>query len=519
MVAPAPLSQLSAISLYTGLRGTTLVSGKPNAMYEGMPMVDFITSVLGIDLWEGQKEIVNSIDNNFATAVKSAHGTGKSFCMAAAALAFLHTRIPSVVVTTAPTNRQVRGILWRNLRAHYRRAPGNLLGSKPLQLEYNISEDHFAVGFKGANEDSDSAQGFHSPNLLAIVDEAAGVAEAVISSMDNIVTGDGSRLVYIGNPTSMDGRFRRAFHEDADLYNTITISAEDTPNIKAGAVVREGLIDQQYIDRTIRQFGRDSPWTQARIYARFPDQADDSLISLSHIEAAQVRGYGDVDHGMDAPVRMGVDVARTGSDESAFWIRHGDVTVHRSSVHGHDTMQVVGRTRAAMDAVALRLGIDPYAGIQVRVDVIGLGAGVADRLRELGYDVVDVNVASKSSDRTLWPNLRNELWWNLAEKFRAGRVAVDTDEKMTIDEGTVSQLASIRAKYGSVYARPIIEGKDDMKKRLNGRSPDRAEAMMLCYSEDWQVVPPSDIMPLSAGSFGVSGSTGWQSQRGMKRRG
>lgn len=490
------------------------LTGPSHSPWEGWEMEKFIEEILGIDMWEGQKKIVRSVDENFATAVKSCHGSGKSYIMAAVVLAFLHTRTPSVAVTTAPTNRQVRGILWRNLRAHWRNSRKELLGSRPLQVEYNISEDHFAVGFKGADADSDSAQGYHSPHLLAVVDEAAGVAEAVIASMDNIVTGEGSRLVYIGNPTSVSGRFRDAFHKDADLYNRITISALDTPNVQAGKVVIPGLIDQHQIDRTIRTYGADSPWTRARIYAEFPDQDDNSLITLTWIENAQKRGRGDAEV-VGETFRAGVDVARSGTDESVIFIRQGDLIVHRSWMQGNDNMEVVAKVQSALQDVSERYDVDPYT-IDVRVDVIGVGSGVYDRLHELGYSAVDVNVSRSSSDRELHPKLREELWWNMAQRFRDGRVAFDDDAGGGLDEQTTSQLAAIRARYVSGYARPVVESKEDMKKRL-GRSPDRAEALMLCLAEDYQVEPEPEALATSMGSFGLGAAKGWNARGGRRR--
>src|SRR5690606_6036997 len=111
------------------------------------------------------------------------------------------------------------------------------------------------------------------------------------------------------------------------------------------------------------------------------------------------------------------------------------------------------------------------SNIELRVDVIGVGAGLADRLRELKYNVKDVNVGSESSDRTKWQNLRHELWWQLRERYRENLIAPAEDR--SFDELMKSQLSDIKFKYESNFTHPVIEKKADAKKR-GVKSPDRA---------------------------------------------
>jgi hypothetical protein len=120
----------------------------------------------------------------------------------------------------------------------------------------------------------------------------------------------------------------------------------------------------------------------------------------------------------------------------------------------------------------------------IKVDVIGVGAGVADRLREERYPIVDVNVGSGSTDPEKWLNLRCELWWNLRERFREGDVIGP------LDDTTLGQLSSIRYRYDSRHTHPVIESKEDAKKR-GVHSPDRAEAVMLAFAQR------SDLLPYS----------------------
>lgn len=423
----------------------------------------FMRDWLGADLWEKQIEIAEAVRDYRRTAVKSCHASGKSFLSARIVIAHLHAYPGAVAITTAPTFNQVQNILWREIGAAYKAALRPLLG-RCLQTQIDILPDWYALGFKAEDTAPDRFQGFHAEHALVVIDEAAGVAEQVYQALDAIMTSESARMLLIGNPTNPTGAFYEAFHSARSLYHTITIAAQDTPNIRAGRTVRPYLITQQWIDDAIARHGEDSPYVQSRVYANFPAIGDNTLISLAWLEAAKHRRIES-----DAALEAGLDVARMGNDENALCIRRGPQVLAEYSWSGLDTMATVGKVRHILSE---------YPGlVALKVDVIGVGAGVADRLREEGYPVRDVNVASKSSDPEKWPNLRCELWWELRERFREGEIAGP------ISEETLGQLATVRYRYDSRHTHPIIESKEEAKKR-GVKSPDRGEALLLAFAKE-----------------------------------
>lgn len=423
--------------------------------------VAFMRDWLGADLWAKQIAVADAVRDYRRVAVKSCHGAGKSFLAGRIVLWFLHAYPYSIVITTAPTFNQVQNILWRQIRAAHGSAPRRLLG-RCLQTFYEIAPDWYALGFKAEDTAPDRFQGFHAEHALVVIDEAAGVAEPVFEALDAVLTSESARMLLIGNPTNPAGTFYEAFHGARALYHPITIEAADTPNIQAGGVVRPYLITQQWIDDAIEKHGEDSPYVQARVYAQFPSVGDNTLIPLAWIEAAHARTVEPTPH----PLEAGLDVARFGGDENALCLRRGPQIVAEYAWSGLDTMATVGRVRELLaghgDVTALK------------VDVVGVGGGVADRLRELGYPVVDVNVGTAASDGEKWANLRHELWWELRERFREGAIA---GPLLDVTQG---QLASVRYKYDSRHTHPLIESKDEARKR-GVKSPDRAEAVMLAF--------------------------------------
>ena len=148
---------------------------------------------------------------------------------------------------------------------------------------------------------------------------------------------------------------------------------------------------------------------------------------------------------------------------------------------GLDTMQTGGRTRERLAA---------HPGLRaLKVDVVGVGSGVADRLRELKYPVVDVNVGAGARDPKRFVNLRCELWWGLRERVRQGLLAGP------IAEATIGQLATVRYSYDGTHTGPVIESKEQARKR-GVKSPDRAEALLLAFAQVGPR-PPTLAAPVS----------------------
>jgi hypothetical protein len=426
----------------------------------------FIGEWLGADLWSKQIEIAEAVRDHRRVAVKSCHGSGKSFLSARIVIWFLHAYPGSVVITTAPTDNQVVNILWREIGSAYAATRSPVLG-RCLTKRYEIAPDWYALGFKAADTAPDRFQGFHAEHALVVIDEAAGVSDTVFEALDAVLTSESARLLLIGNPTNAAGTFYEAFHGARGLYHPITIAAEDTPNIRAGKTVRPYLITQRWIDDAVAKHGPDSDYVRCRVHARFPEADNAALIPLAWIEAADAQRI----EMPGAPVEAGLDVARGGGDECSLCIRRGYQVLAHHSWSGPDTrdlMATVGRTRHY---------VEPYRAslTALKVDVVGIGAGVADRLAELGYPVVPVNAGAASSDPEKWQNLRCEMYWTIREMFRNQEIAGP------LDDIAMGQGASVRYRYLSRYPMPVIESKDEAKRR-GVASPDRFEALMLAFT-------------------------------------
>jgi hypothetical protein len=454
----------------------------------------WVENVLGEKPWAKQAEILKALVDHREVNVRSCHSAGKSWVASRAALWFLFNHPRSLVITTAPTARQVRGIIWREIAtAHSRsRVP---LGGEMSTTALRIAEDWLALGFTAADHDPDRFQGFHARSTLVIIDEACGVSEQIDTAVDSILSGEHCRLLRIGNPTDAQTPFGRAFAKQQGAR--FKISAFDCPNftnfgitednlddwreLQAGrALPYPTLVNPEWVQLKRKQWGAGSPIWSARIAAEFPEEGDNVLVPLHRIEAAQTAEL-DAAH----PVSWGVDVARLGADETVVVERQGSVARIIATFRKLDTMQVAGRI-ARLYAVA---EVQPE---RINVDEIGIGAGVLDRLNELELPVVGVNVGTSASDRERFANLRAEIFWNLRERFEQGEIDIEEDDELA------SQLASIRYTITS-------SGKIQLEsKREQEGSPDRADALALAF-----VTGRADITRtenLDFGDFGLRSS-------------
>ena len=446
----------------------------PPAVTPLLSPVAFAREVLGVRLWEKQEEVLTALTQNRRVAVKAGNGLGKGFCAAAAVLWFLYAHQDSaIVLSTAPTFRQVRHILWRQIHRLYRPA-AKTLGGKMLDTRWELSDERYAMGLSA--DSADQFQGFHSPNMFIVVDEAEGVSDEIYEAIESVMTSADPLLLLIGNPTTMEGAFRRAFFEERTLYRTITISALESPNVQAGRVVFPGLTTATWVEERREIWGEENPVYRARVLGEFPEQGDDTLFRLRDIEAAVDRlpprplpeGDG------TEPVILAVDVARFGSDRSVILRRRGDRVEDIQVLRKVDTMQLASRVGAA---------IREHEPTQLCIDEVGVGAGVVDRLRELGHSVRGVNVANKARQEKTYMNLRAEGYWTLAERFNSGRISIPSDNQL------VGELAAMRYGYDNQTNRLKIESKDDMRKR-GLQSPDIADALMLAF------LPPANRVQL-----------------------
>jgi hypothetical protein len=421
-----------------------------------------VTDTLGASPWSKQVEILEAVRDHTRVAVRSCNGSGKTYIAAHVVLWWLMCHPDAIVITTAPTAHQVRNILWREIRrAHHENA--DVIGGTLLRTSLELGDKHFAQGL--STDTPERFQGFHEGHILFVVDEASGVREGIFEAIEGSMTSDDAKLLLLGNPTSLSGTFYEAFHKRRGLWHAIHISAFDTPNLMKNEVVLPTLVTPKWVADAEQNWGTESYLYQVRVMGEFPSESEDTLVPLRLVEmAASADRNGGLDGGL---VEIGVDVARFGSDKSAICVRRGDQIVSLESFGRQDTMSTAGRVAAIAGE---------YSPAAIRIDEIGVGAGVVDRLKELKISNVEgVNVARRASRREQFANQRAELYDGLRERFVENRIGIPNNADL------ISQLASVKYSFTS-SGQMKIEGKDELRSR-GERSPDLADAVMLAFAK------------------------------------
>ncbi len=428
-------------------------------------------------------------------AVRSAQDVGKSRIASRLSCWWIDTHPvgEAFVVTTAPSFKQVQAVLWREMRSAHR--VGGLPGVM-TETEWKISGELVAFGRKPADYDPDAFQGIHALYVLVILDEACGVPEALWNAAETLTANEGSRILAIGNPDDPSSHFARV-SQPGSGWHKIRIDGYRSPNFTDEPVpdeLRALLLSPTWVEERKRSWGEDSALFISKVRGEFPEEADDALIPLSFIRAAQDR-YEETSGHPGAAEVLGVDVARYGSDETVIVARQGTRAWIEGRYLKQDTMATTGRVvRALAD-----LGAS-----EARVDVVGIGAGVVDRLEEQGLPVVGCNGGSAPRDPERFANARAEWCWGLRERFERGEIAICPDDELA------AQLAGIRYAFDS-RGRIGIESKQDARSR-GVSSPDIADALMLAFFEREELYPKDMVIPNMSGPspWQVRGSDGWR---------
>ena len=453
--------------------------------------------ILGTTPWAKQVEILESVRDNAVTGVASCHGMGKSHIAAGITLGFLFSFEPSIVITTAPSDRQVRGVLWKYIGTQHSNALMDL-GGECLTQELKVRRDWFAWGFTAPEYDPDKFQGFHEENILVVVDEACGISARIFDGIDGVLSSGNARLLMIGNPTDPNTEFGRAMKRPN--VNKIWVSAFETPNFTKFGITERDIIDgtweakiggaelpipqlvtPHWVADKWYKWGPDDPRYISRVLGRFPEASDDSLIPYRYVTQAvshNAPGFGD-------PV-YGADVARFGPDRCVLMRRKGGQLRVVDSFGKSDTMETARR-------FARTIRKDPGP---VNIDSIGVGAGVFDKMIDMqeegdlpdNIEIRGVEVGRAALDDENYYNRRAELAYMMRDAFENGELDIDPDDEDFIEELTAVQWRP------DTKERVKLEPKDDTKDRL-GRSPDKFDAAMLTFAGD---------MLLQAGVWGKS---------------
>jgi phage terminase large subunit len=448
-------------------------------LYRNDPEI-FCKDVLGVDLDPWQRYAFKKLLEHRFIAVRSGSGVGKTFWESAATLWFLFTHPHSKVPTTAPSQHQLQDLLWGEHFRHISESDilknmmtwtSTRIGVKGYEPRWHAVARTGQV--KPGSETVEGLQGFHDEShLLFVIDEASGVHDAVFPAVEGALTHEGAYCIMCGNPTRSEGYFYDTFTNPtiSKMYFNIHVSCYDSPRVS-----------ERYIKMMEERYGKDHPVFKIKVLGEFPDAMDDWIFPPDYIEKMQNTSRPDT---RAMPVEFGVDVGRTGAS-SILCIRRGFEILKWDEKHKPG---LITDTKANVDWVVEH--IYEYDPQYVKVDAIGVGAGVYDGLKDLFGDriVPVVGNASPNEDfKDRYVNLRAQGYWEL-------RNLLPFLYCSKWPERLITELSDIRTKPANKLK---VESKDDMRRRAM-KSPDYADALYMAFlnAEDcWHVRPEIHIFP------------------------
>lgn len=406
----------------------------------------------------------------FRQATKSGRGIGKSALLSYISHWLVSTRLGSSVWVTANGEPQLKTKTFpeiskwvsMSLNSHWFDINATSIVpakwfSEAVTKDLKIDPKYWYISAQlWSEENPDAFAGAHNAyGEMYIFDEASGIPKPIWTVAQGVFTEKTIDRYWFAfsNPRRNDGAFFECFNALRNKWRLMTVDARTV----------EGLAQDSY-QAILDQHGADSDEARIEVYGEFPNRAQNQFIPHSLALAASHR---DIYEDRGAPLLMGVDVARFGSDQSVLAFRQGrDARTYPwQKFRGLDTVQVA--TRAAEAA-------QKYKVDAIFVDGNGVGGGVVDNLKAWGFKVHEVQAGSTPDDPDKYINKRVEMWALLREWLAIGCLPEDGD--------LLTDLAAPEYGYHPVSNKLVLESKEHMREKRGMASPDAAEALALTFA-------------------------------------
>lgn len=500
----------------------------------------FAEEALSVRLDDEMKEILYAIQHNRRVSVCSCTSRGKDFLASVASICAFYltpylsedgTFRAAKVINTGPTDRQVKFIMMKEVKARYNGSvlpilankgypTGRLtsdgirmdvpeyLKGKPEAADY---ENWFMLAFKGDDHNTEAWTGFHSDNIFIAVTEASRMSKNVTEGIYGCLQGLSSKLLLVWNPNNCSGEAYSS--QTSPQYKFFRLSAMTAPNVVNGLKAHKGEITQkeyesnripgqvdfEWVDEMVNKRGwtlqipkkevdpskHDFEWLgkyyrpqevfKIKVLAVPPDNPEGKLIPLNWIEAAMERWEEYVKENGESSTggRIAVDVAGEGVDTSVLARRDNNFI----------TLRTLGVKEPDLAPIEIAEQILKEQFDSCLVDSIGEGRGayaVAKKKNDKVYQFKSSYSGKGITDETgtmKFKNARAYSFWALRDALNP---IFEPDLMLPPDDELKAELAEIEYIIDDKGICKI-EPKEDLKKRL-GASPDKADTVSMLFA-------------------------------------
>jgi len=407
-------------------------------------------------------------------AVASGHGIGKSALVAWIILWAMSTFEDCRGVVTANTENQLKTKTWSELAKWYRMSMTQSWFKFTATALFSVDPAHektWRVDMVPWSESNTEAfAGLHNQGkrVIVIYDEGSAIPDPIWEVTEGALTDEDTEIVWavFGNPTRNQGRFFRAFNDLAHRWRTRQIDSRTVPGT-----------NKRQINQWVEDHGENSDFVRVRVRGQFPSAAAQQLIPMDLIDGAMRR---EQPYARPSVAILGVDVARGGGDSTVIRIRLG------RDARQFPPIRMKGASTTSIATVVIEQ-IDMLRGMGLRCVVMvdgtgGYGGNVVDKLRELGYEVIEVMFSANADNPRKYFNKRTEMYCRLREWLKVGYLDPD-------DQQLKTELTAI--SYMFHKDKLALEPKEVIKDTL-GFSPDDADALAITFAYPVEEMLPQD---------------------------
>lgn len=395
----------------------------------------------------------------YQLAIATGHGPGKTALLMWINKHFMATRRHPQVIVTANTMEQLTKKTWRELAKWNKIAlDGHLFEWTATSFYFKPHpETWFANAIPWSKNNSEAFAGAHDENVLLLTDEGSNVDDIIWEVQDGAMTTPGAIRIVAGNPTRTSGRFYDCFHKYKQYWKQVNVNSLDAK-----------MTNKAYLKQLIEMYGEDNDRTKVRVYGQFPAAGFRQLISAEAV-AKCMKVELEPEAWVTQPLIAGLDVARFGECETVLQLRQGRKFFDPIIIPTGDLMVTAAHVAAIIK--------ERHPMVTI-VDEIGIGAGVLDRLRQLGHNCIGGN-SGHTSDDPRYLNKRAQAYFKLKDVIEAGC-------ELPKHERLRSDLVGLSYDFTD-KGRLRLDRKQDFIDEY-GVSPDYADAAALTYYYEYAPV-------------------------------
>ena len=445
--------------------------------------------------------------------IESATGTGKTYTLARIVYWFLDCFQNSQVYTSAPKENQLTLNLWKEMGKCFKKfkkirpnATMNKLrvrvDSANLNKELTDEEAEavgwgavgFVAGVKANEESTTKAQGIHGENMLIICEECTGMPLPTLTAFVSTSTGGHNLILCVGNPDSISDPLHNFITRYSSKVKFVRISAIDHPNVVTKKEIFPGAITQQSIDLRRETYGADNWFYKSRVHGICPTQGQHALIHYDWIIRAIKTKYYTPDVKPDRSHNaLGIDVANSDDGDKAclafgekniLKVLHEFQCPNANHLAYNVTMDNLEIARKGYNLYNTKkisdFNIKPN---YIAVDSVGVGAGTVNTFIDLKMKVVSIQggadknaIPKDKNENPLYEfsNMRSQVYFMLAMDLQEGKIIIDINDKQA-EDALIKELIVIQ--YENKGQKINVESKDNIKRKLAGKSPNMADSV------------------------------------------